>query len=85
MPDLTPLVEFLFQSVIDETEALNIQVIEGDSAIIFEVALGDSDRARLLEKDGSLLRSMQTILSVAAKKNKAILDLISIDEIDDEE
>lgn len=69
------LVEFALKSVVDHPDQVAVSVVEGKSALLFEVDLAEDDRQRLLAHDRALLGSVQAVLSASSGRQKAVLDL----------
>lgn len=70
------LVEHLLRSIVDHPDDIRIHVINGDDAVVFEVIVNTADRSLLESDDGRTLRAIRTVLSAAAGRQKATLDLV---------
>lgn len=70
------LAEHLLKPVIDHPEDLSIQVIEGDNVTILEAVVHPEDRPLLEGDGGRTLRAIRNILSAAAGRRKATLDIV---------
>jgi|JI61114BRNA_FD_contig_31_6307750_length_519_multi_2_in_0_out_0_2 predicted RNA-binding protein YlqC (UPF0109 family) len=70
------LAEHLLKPILAFPDDLRIRVIEGDAAIILEAVVHADDRAELEADDGRTLRAIRTVLSAAAGREKATLDLV---------
>lgn len=80
------LAEHLLTPILSEPDALSLQVVEGESSILLEAVVSDADRAALEDDDERLLRSVRIILSAAAGRRKASIDLVdALGEDDGEE
>jgi predicted RNA-binding protein YlqC (UPF0109 family) len=70
------LAEHVLKPVVKHPEAVSIQAIEGDNATILEAVVHPDDRAALEDDGGRTLRAIRNILSAAAGRRKATLDLV---------
>ncbi len=70
------LVDFALRSVLLDPDQLQIQVVEGEATDLFEVRTSDADRQRLLADDRALMASVQVVVSAAAGRKRAVVDLI---------
>ena len=70
------LATHLLKPVVKHPDAVSIQVIDGSAAIILEAMVHPEDRDLFDENSGLTLRAMRTILSAAAGRRKATLDLV---------
>ena len=70
------LAEHLLKPVVDNPDDVSIQAIEGDNATILEAVVHPDDRASLEDDGGRTLRAIRNILSAAAGRRKATLDLV---------
>lgn len=79
------LVRHLIDPMADHPDDIDIKVVEGDAAYILEVAPHEDDRAKFEADDERAMRHIRTILSAAAGKKKATIDLVADVEDSDEE
>ncbi len=70
------LVRHLVEPIVDEPYAVSIQTIERESVIILELAVDPDDKEALEGDKGKTLRAIRNILSAAAGRRKATLDLV---------
>lgn len=70
------LAEHLLKPVVDHPDSVSIQAIEGDNATILEAVVHPDDRNTLEDDGGRTLRAIRNILSAAAGRRKATLDLV---------
>jgi predicted RNA-binding protein YlqC (UPF0109 family) len=70
------LVRHLVEPIVQHPDAVSVQAVEGDAVTLYELVVHDDDR-ELFEADrGKTLRSIRNILSAAAGRQKASLDLV---------
>jgi predicted RNA-binding protein YlqC (UPF0109 family) len=70
------LVEHLLRSICSHPDAIQVQMVEGESVTVLEVVLHPEDRERLDADGGRTLRAVRTVVSAAAGRTKATLDLV---------
>lgn len=76
------LAQHLIAPIVSHPDDVSIQVVEGESVIVLEVIVHDEDRAVFEEDDRKTLRSIRNILSAAAGRRRATLEIV--DEHSDE-
>lgn len=80
------LVRHLVESIVDKPEAVSVQAVEGDAVVMLELVVDPADKERVDGDKGRTLRAVRNILSAAAGRRKATLDLVDEHgEYDDEE
>lgn len=70
------LVRHLVEPIVAHPGDVSLQVVEGESVIMLELKVHPDDRAVVEGDKGRTLRSIRSILSAAAGKRKATLDLV---------
>ena len=70
------LAEHLLKPIVAHPDDISIQVVEGDSATILEAVVHPDDRAIFDGDEGRTLRAIRNILSAAAGRRKATLDIV---------
>lgn len=66
----------LMQPIVAHPDAIELQVVEGEAAVILEAIVHADDREKLEEDGGRTLRAIRNVLSAAAGRRKATLDLV---------
>ena len=80
------LVEHLVRPIVDHPDDISVQTVEGESVVMLELVVHPDDHDKLNADDGRTLRALRTVLSAAAGKRKATLDLVEEHgALDDEE
>jgi len=70
------LVRHLVEPIVAHPDDVSVREVDGDAVTLFELVVHPADR-ELLEGDrGKTLRSLRNILSAAAGRRKASLDLV---------
>lgn len=75
------LIEHLVHPIVDHPDDVRIQHVEGDAAIVLEMAVHPEDREVFDKDDARAVRSIRNILSAAAGRKKATMDLVDEDDM----
>lgn len=70
------LVLHVVQPVVSHPDAVRLQTVELEEATILEMMVHADDRAAFDEEDGRLLRAVRTVVSAAAGRRKATVELV---------
>lgn len=73
---MVDLVNHLVRPIVEHPDDISVQAVDGDSVVMLELIVHADDRDRLEGDDGRTLRALRTVLSAAAGKRKATLDLV---------
>ncbi len=74
------LVRHLVEPLVEHPDEVHIQVVEGEAAVILEMSTHPDARAALESDEGRAVRAIRNVLSAAAGKRKATMDLVNEDE-----
>ncbi len=69
---------YIIKALVDEPDAVEINVVEGEKSTIFELKVAPSDIGKVIGKNGRIAKAIRTILNAAiAKSGKRIsLDIL---------
>lgn len=70
------LVRHLVEPLVDHPDAVSVQTVEGEAVILLELVVDPSDKAAVEGDKGRTLRAIRNVLSAAAGRRKATLDLV---------
>jgi predicted RNA-binding protein YlqC (UPF0109 family) len=72
------LIEYLARALVDESDAVEVNVIEGKATTIVELRVAPDDIGKVVGKQGRTAKAMRTLLNAAATKlhKKAILEIL---------
>ena len=72
------LVKFIEQSLVDNTEQVQVNEIEGEQTSVIELKVAKEDLGKVIGKQGRTARAMRTILSAASTKirKRAVLEIL---------
>jgi predicted RNA-binding protein YlqC (UPF0109 family) len=76
--DMKELVTFIAQSLVDQPDAVSVNEVDQDDAIIFELRVAKEDLGKVIGKQGRTAKAIRTLLAAAAGKTnkKARLDIL---------
>ena len=66
----------LIKPIVKHPDAVQMQVVEADDVTILEAVVHDDDRALLEDDGGRTLRAVRNVLSAAAGRRKASIELV---------
>jgi predicted RNA-binding protein YlqC (UPF0109 family) len=66
----------LVRPIVAHPDDIRVQVVEGEASVVLEMTVNQADREKVEGADGRTLRSLRNVLSAAAGKRKATLDLV---------
>ena len=65
--------ELIINSLVNDKEAVSINEIDGEKSVIFEVKVAEEDMGKIIGKQGTIAKSIRTIMkAVASKENKRV-------------
>ena len=67
------ILKTIISNLVDNKEAVEINKIDGEKSITFEVKVADGDMGKVIGRQGKLAKSIRTVMkSVAAKEHKKV-------------
>ena len=63
------LVEYIVKSLVDDPDAVEVNVIEGEKSTILELRVSPDDIGKVIGKQGRIAKALRTILSATATKS----------------
>ena len=64
---------YIVGSLVENPQSVKVGVSEDGNVVRFKLALDNSDRGKVIGKEGRVIKSIRTLLqSVAAKQNKKV-------------
>jgi predicted RNA-binding protein YlqC (UPF0109 family) len=72
------LVEYIVKSLVQDPDAVEIKVIEGEKSTILELKVAEGDVGKVIGKNGLIARAILTILSASAsaQSKRVILEIL---------
>ena len=63
------LVEYIVKSLVDDPDAVEVNVVEGEKSTILELRVSPDDIGKVIGKQGRIAKALRTILSATATKS----------------
>ena len=63
---IADLVEYLVVSVVDDPDAVSLEVIDGDDASTIEVSVAENDVAKVIGRRGRTIKAIRTLARALA-------------------
>ena len=70
MSELRDLIEYISKSLVDMPEKVEVREVEGEQTTVIELDVYESDRGKVIGKQGKTARALRTILNAASTKLK---------------
>ena len=67
------ILETIANNLVNDKDAVSINQIDGQQSVIFEVKVAENDMGKIIGKQGTIAKSIRTIMkAVASKENKRV-------------
>ena len=67
------ILQTIINTLVSDKESVSINQIDGEQSVIFEVKVAESDMGKIIGKQGTIAKSIRTIMkAVASKENKRV-------------
>ena len=67
------ILETIINTLVSNKDAVSINQIDGEQSIIFEVKVAEEDMGKVIGRQGTIAKSIRTIMkAVASKENKRV-------------
>jgi predicted RNA-binding protein YlqC (UPF0109 family) len=75
---MTELLEFLVKSLVEDPEAVEVEELEEDGDLIYEISVAEGDLGRVIGKGGRVANAIRTIAKAAAVRidRRVIVDIL---------
>jgi predicted RNA-binding protein YlqC (UPF0109 family) len=72
------LVLWLARELVENKDAVKVDVIERDRSTVLELTVDEDDLGRVIGRGGRTAKALRTVLDVAARKQgrRAVLDIV---------
>lgn len=73
------LVELMVKSLVDHPDQARVNEVAGESIVVYEVSVAESDLGKVIGKGGRIANALRTIVKAAATKTdrKATVEILS--------
>lgn len=65
-PSMRALVEFIARSLVDQPDAVQVKVVEGERTLVIELRVAPGDMGKVIGKQGRIAKAMRTVVKAAA-------------------
>ena len=62
------LVEYVAKSLVDDPEAVKVEVVNGEDGTIIELHVAESDMGKVIGRNGSVAKALRTLLKVTSAR-----------------
>jgi predicted RNA-binding protein YlqC (UPF0109 family) len=69
------LVEYVAKSLVDDPEAVTVQVVREGGATILELHVSEEDMGKVIGRNGSVAKALRTLLKVMATRDGEAVSL----------
>lgn len=75
---MTELLEFLVRALVEDPEAVEIEELEEDGDLIYEISVAEGDLGRVIGKGGRVANAIRTVAKAAAVRldRRVIVDIL---------
>ena len=75
---MTELIEFLVKALVEDPEAVEVEELEEDGDLVYEISVADGDLGRVIGKGGRVANAIRTIAKAAAVRidRRVIVDIL---------
>ena len=77
-PGVTELLEFLVKALVEDPEAVEVEELEEDGDLVYEISVAEGDLGRVIGKGGRVANAIRTIAKAAAVRidRRVIVDIL---------
>ncbi|GDX78654.1 UPF0109 protein [Deltaproteobacteria bacterium] len=76
---MVALLQHMIKGLVKSPDAMQINEVEGESSVLYELTVAESDVASVKGPDGETLRALRTVLSASSGERRAVLELVEPD------
>jgi predicted RNA-binding protein YlqC (UPF0109 family) len=75
---VTELLEFLVRALVEDQGAVQVEELEEDGALVYEISVADGDLGRVIGKGGRVANAIRTVAKAAAVRldRRVIVDIL---------
>jgi predicted RNA-binding protein YlqC (UPF0109 family) len=69
---------FLVKHLVDNPDEVQVNEIDGERTVVYELRVGDGDMGKVIGKRGNTAKSIRTLLAAASAKTgkRAVLEIL---------
>ena len=69
------LIEYVAKSLVDNPDAVKVEVIDEDGAQVIELHVDESDMGKVIGRNGSVAKALRTLLKVVSAREGESISL----------
>jgi uncharacterized protein len=75
---VTELLEFLVRALVEDPDAVEVEELEEDGDLVYEISVADEDLGRVIGKGGRVANAIRTVAKAAAVRmdRRVIVDIL---------
>lgn len=75
---MTELLEFLVKALVEEPDAVEVEELEEDGDLVYEISVADGDLGRVIGKGGRVANAIRTVAKAAAVRldRRVVVDIL---------
>jgi uncharacterized protein len=75
---VTELLEFIVRALVEHPEEVEVEELEEDGDLVYEISVADGDLGRVIGKGGRIANAIRTIAKAAAVRidRRVIVDIL---------
>lgn len=67
------IIETIILNLVDNKDAVQVNEVQGEKSIVFEVKVANEDMGKVIGRQGRLAKSIRTVVkSIGARENKKV-------------
>ncbi|MFN3966330.1 MAG: KH domain-containing protein [Endomicrobiia bacterium] len=72
------LLIYIAKALVDNPDKVEVKEIQGEKSTVLELKVADTDRGKIIGKEGRIIKSIRTIISSAAAKSdkRAVVEIV---------
>jgi hypothetical protein len=68
--DINELIRYLAVNLVDETDAVNVTLVEERNAHVYELEVDEDDLGKVIGRGGKTARAIRTLVNVVAPRSR---------------
>ena len=75
---MTELLEFLVKALVEDPDAVEVEELEEDGDLVYEISVAEDDLGRVIGKGGRVANAIRTVAKAAAVRldRRVIVDIL---------
>ncbi len=75
---MTEIVEYLAKRLVDEPDAVRVEEVERDGAVVLQLHVAPDDVGKVIGRQGRIARALRTIVraSAARRDHRVLLEIV---------